>query len=223
VLIFGLVRAGRGALAPFAVGAYITAAYFWSSSTSFANPMIDVARMLSDTFAGIAPSSVPMFVLMQALGGAAGGAAVALLYPTAAEVAGDAVVPHEDPAPPPSGARGAGPHPHTGPRGHPDRSAAMTASTPGPAEQVVTGQQVARIIDDLARDYDDVASELPKNRPAQGSSADAHLSPLPPAPTPVQPTDRMGSAGRGRSARGEAGSSGDRPRVLSSPPSPTPT
>ena len=55
VLIFALVRAGRAALAPFAVGAYITAAYWWSSSTSFANPMIDVARTLSDTFAGIAP------------------------------------------------------------------------------------------------------------------------------------------------------------------------
>ena len=58
VLIFGLVRSGRGAAAPFAVGAYITAAYWWSSSTSFANPMIDVARMLSNTFAGIAPRSV---------------------------------------------------------------------------------------------------------------------------------------------------------------------
>ncbi|WP_448625902.1 aquaporin [Geodermatophilus sp. URMC 64] len=97
VLIFGLVRAGRGGLAPFAVGAYITAAYFWSSSTSFANPMIDVARMLSDTFAGIAPASVPMFVLMQLLGGAAGVAAVALLHPHIAARADAAVVPHENP------------------------------------------------------------------------------------------------------------------------------
>src|SRR3954452_10257340 len=68
VLIFGLVRSGRTAVAPFAVGAYITAAYWWSSSTSFANPMIDVSRMLSNTFAGIAPSSVPMFVVMQLVG-----------------------------------------------------------------------------------------------------------------------------------------------------------
>src|SRR3954451_5634481 len=83
VLIFGLVRAGKAALAPFAVGAYITAAYWWSSSTSFANPMIDLARTLSDTFAGIAPASVPMFVLMQLAGGAAGVAAVAVLYPDA--------------------------------------------------------------------------------------------------------------------------------------------
>jgi glycerol uptake facilitator-like aquaporin len=97
VLIFGLARAGRAALAPFAVGAYITAAYWWSSSTSFANPMIDIARTLSDTFAGIAPSSVPMFLLMQALGGAIGVAVVAVLYPTVAAVAEDVVVPREIP------------------------------------------------------------------------------------------------------------------------------
>src|SRR3954449_8170176 len=96
VLIFGLVRSGRAAVAPFAVGAYITAAYWWSSSTSFANPMIDVARTLSDTFAGIGPASVPMFVLMQLIGGAAGVAAVALLYPHIAERADEAVVPHEE-------------------------------------------------------------------------------------------------------------------------------
>ena len=95
VLIFGLVRARRGGLAPFAVGAYIAAAYFWSSSTSFANPMIDVARMLSDTFAGIAPASVPMFVLMQLVGAAAGVAAVALLHPAVAARADAAVVPHD--------------------------------------------------------------------------------------------------------------------------------
>jgi len=95
VLIFGLVRGGRAVVAPFAVGAYITAAYWWSSSTSFANPMIDLARTLSDTFAGIAPSSVPMFVLMQLVGGAAGVAAVAALYPEVSAVADDVVVPRE--------------------------------------------------------------------------------------------------------------------------------
>jgi glycerol uptake facilitator-like aquaporin len=95
VLIFALVRAGRAALAPFAVGAYITAAYWWSSSTSFANPMIDLARTLSDTFAGIAPASVPMFLLMQLVGGAAGVAAVAVLYPTVPAVADAVVVPHD--------------------------------------------------------------------------------------------------------------------------------
>jgi arsenate reductase len=95
VLIFALVRGGRASLAPFAVGAYITAAYWWSSSTSFANPMIAVARMLSNTFAGIAPASVPMFLIMQLVGGAAGVAAVALLYPRIAARADAAVVAHE--------------------------------------------------------------------------------------------------------------------------------
>lgn len=97
VLIFGLVRAGRTAIAPFAVGAYITAAYWWSSSTSFANPMIDLARSLSNTFAGIAPASVPMFVLMQFIGAAAGAAAVRLLYPRLADPAAQVVVPHPQP------------------------------------------------------------------------------------------------------------------------------
>ena len=94
VLIFALVRSGRAAAAPFAVGAYIAAAYWWSSSTSFANPMIDLARTLSDTFAGIAPSSVPAFVVAQLIGGALGVAVVVLLYPSADAVAGDVVVPH---------------------------------------------------------------------------------------------------------------------------------
>jgi glycerol uptake facilitator-like aquaporin len=96
VLIFASVRAGRAALAPFAVGAYITAAYWWSSSTSFANPMIDLARTLSDTFAGIAPASVPMFLLMQLAGGAAGVAVVAVLHPTLGAVADAVVVPHDE-------------------------------------------------------------------------------------------------------------------------------
>ena len=97
VLIFALVRAGRAALAPFAVGAYIFAAYWWSSSTSFANPMIDLARTLSDTFAGIAPASVPMFLVAQLVGGALAVAIVAVLYPTVAAVADDVVVPREVP------------------------------------------------------------------------------------------------------------------------------
>jgi glycerol uptake facilitator-like aquaporin len=60
----------RAAAVPYAVAAYITAAYWFTSSTSFANPAVTVARMLSDTFAGIAPASVPMFVLMQLVGAA---------------------------------------------------------------------------------------------------------------------------------------------------------
>jgi len=94
VLIFGVVRSGRLSIAPFAVGSYITAAYWWSSSTSFANPMIDVSRMLSNSFAGIAPSSVPMFIAMQLVGGAVAVAVVHVLYPTVSAVAGDVVVPH---------------------------------------------------------------------------------------------------------------------------------
>jgi arsenate reductase len=98
VLVFALVRGGRAALAPFAVGAYITAAYWWSSSTSFANPMIDVARTLSNTFAGIAPSSVPMFVLVQLLGGAVAVAVVVLLFPSVGSGADAVTMPHAQPA-----------------------------------------------------------------------------------------------------------------------------
>ena len=94
VLIFGLVRSGRAGAAPFAVGAYIAAAYWWSSSTSFANPMIDIARMLSNSFAGIAPSSVPMFFVMQLMGGGLAVVAVHLLYPAVGLAAADVVVPH---------------------------------------------------------------------------------------------------------------------------------
>jgi arsenate reductase len=89
IVIFGVVRGGRGHQVGYAVGAYITAAYWFTSSTSFANPAITLARTLSDTFAGIAPGSVPMFVLMQLAGGALAVAAVVVLYPNAAQVAGE--------------------------------------------------------------------------------------------------------------------------------------
>ena len=68
LVIFALARSGRSRLAPAAVGAYIGAAYFFTSSTSFANPAITVGRMFSNTFAGIAPSSVPAFVAAQVTG-----------------------------------------------------------------------------------------------------------------------------------------------------------
>ncbi|MDX6232755.1 MAG: hypothetical protein QOH68_1755 [Nocardioidaceae bacterium] len=89
VVIFGVVRAGRGRQVAFAVGGYITAAYWFTSSTSFANPAITIGRALSDTFAGIAPASVPMFVLMQLLGGLLAVGAALLLYPDAGRVADD--------------------------------------------------------------------------------------------------------------------------------------
>jgi arsenate reductase len=68
VVIYGSIRAQRANLVPFTVAAWITGAYFFTSSTSLANPAVTVARSLSNTFAGIAPESVPMFVLMQLIG-----------------------------------------------------------------------------------------------------------------------------------------------------------
>jgi glycerol uptake facilitator-like aquaporin len=87
IVIFGVVRAGRSAMVPFAVGGYIAAAYWFTSSTSFANPAITVGRTLSDTFAGIAPDSVPMFVLMQVIGTGLAVGAVLALYPDSAVLA----------------------------------------------------------------------------------------------------------------------------------------
>jgi arsenate reductase len=98
LVILGVVRSGRSSAAAFAVGAYITAAYWFTSSTSFANPAVTVGRMLSDTFAGIAPSSVPMFVVMQVVGALA--AVVLALYLFPGVPAADLVVPHEAPEQP---------------------------------------------------------------------------------------------------------------------------
>ena len=70
LVIFALARSGRSQHAPAAVAAYIGAAYFFTSSTGFANPAITVGRMFSNTFAGIAPSSVPSFIAAQVVGGA---------------------------------------------------------------------------------------------------------------------------------------------------------
>jgi arsenate reductase len=93
MVILGLVRAGRASLAPFAVGAYIAAAYWFTSSTSFANPAVTIARTLSNTFAGIAPESVPAFVVMQIVGALA---AVALMLFWHPHLSGEnVVVPHD--------------------------------------------------------------------------------------------------------------------------------
>jgi glycerol uptake facilitator-like aquaporin len=81
LVIFALARSGRPQSTPAAVGAYIGAAYFFTSSTSFANPAITVGRSLSNTFAGIAPSSVPSFVGAQILGGVAAVGLIWILYP----------------------------------------------------------------------------------------------------------------------------------------------
>jgi glycerol uptake facilitator-like aquaporin len=95
LVIFALARSGRSHIAPAAVGAYIGAAYFFTSSTSFANPAITVGRMFSATFAGIAPASAPSFIAAQIIGGALAVAAVRVLYPPTAEAAG-VVVPHQE-------------------------------------------------------------------------------------------------------------------------------
>jgi arsenate reductase len=92
LVIFGVVRQGRAALAPFAVGAYIAAAYWFTSSTSFANPAVTIARTLSNTFAGIRPTSAPAFVVVQVLGALCAVALVRFLHPTVD--AADIVVPH---------------------------------------------------------------------------------------------------------------------------------
>ena len=97
LVIFSLARTRRGTSAPAAVGAYIGAAYFFTSSTSFANPAIDVGRVFSNTFAGIAPASVPGFVIAQLVGGAAAIAVIRYLYPDLSpDQAGEAVLPHAD-------------------------------------------------------------------------------------------------------------------------------
>lgn len=84
LVIFALARTGRGAVIPWAVGAYIGAAYFFTSSASFANPAITIGRMFSDTFAGIAPSSAPGYIAAQLLGGALGLLAVRVFFPAPA-------------------------------------------------------------------------------------------------------------------------------------------
>jgi glycerol uptake facilitator-like aquaporin len=97
LLIFVLARTGRAALSAAAIGAYIGAAYWFTSSTSFANPAVTIGRVFSNTFAGISPSSVPLFIGAQLVGAAVGLALVRFLYPDAGDYAGDAVVPHATP------------------------------------------------------------------------------------------------------------------------------
>jgi glycerol uptake facilitator-like aquaporin len=93
LLIFALARTGKGPATAAAVGAYIGAAYWFTSSTSFANPAVTIARMFTDTFAGIAPSSVAPFIIAQLVGAALGLALLLALYPTAAQTADEVVVP----------------------------------------------------------------------------------------------------------------------------------
>jgi glycerol uptake facilitator-like aquaporin len=95
LVIFALARSGRSRTAPAAVGAYIGAAYFFTSSTSFANPAITVGRMFSNTFAGIAPSSAPSFIAAQVVGGVLAYCLIRMLYPgLTPDDAADVLVPH---------------------------------------------------------------------------------------------------------------------------------
>jgi arsenate reductase len=101
LVIFALARSGRSRVVPAAVGAYIGAAYFFASSTSFANPAVSVGRMFSDTFAGIAPSSVPAFIAAQIIGGALAVVVIRALYPGVTPAQADRiVVPHQGQAGP---------------------------------------------------------------------------------------------------------------------------
>ncbi len=104
LVIFSLARTKRAHIAPAAVGAYIGAAYFFTSSASFANPAITVGRLFSNTFAGIAPASVPGYVIAQLVGGVCAIFTVRVLYPDlTADEAADAVMPHhqDEPLSPP--------------------------------------------------------------------------------------------------------------------------
>ena len=94
LVIFGVVKSGRPDMAAFAVGAYIAGAIFFTSSTAFANPAVTVARTLTDTFAGIAPSSAPAFIVAELLGTAAAIGIAAFLFSHIEDVADQVVVPH---------------------------------------------------------------------------------------------------------------------------------
>jgi arsenate reductase len=97
LVIFALARSKRAATIPAAVGAYIGGAYFFTSSASFANPAITIGRMFSNTFAGIAPASVPEFVTAQALGGLLAVLAIRALYPQLSPTdAAEVLVPGDD-------------------------------------------------------------------------------------------------------------------------------
>jgi len=87
LVIFGLMRSHRPSAVPVAVGAYITGAYFFTSSTSFANPAVAVARMFSNTFAGISPGSVAPFVAAELVGAAIAFLAIRVLHPPEREAA----------------------------------------------------------------------------------------------------------------------------------------
>jgi arsenate reductase len=94
LVIFGVVRSRRTSVVAFAVGAYIAGAYYFTSSTSFANPAVTIGRMFSDTFAGIEPASAPAFVVAQLAAIAVAVGLIRVLWPNIEEVADEVLVPH---------------------------------------------------------------------------------------------------------------------------------
>ena len=148
LVIFALARSGRSRSAPAAVGAYIGAAYFFTSSTSFANPAITVGRMFSNTFAGIAPSSAPAFIAAQVIGGVLAVIVIRALYPRLPPCWGRR---HHRPAP----ARRTRPGPHRAGRagargaryvGERETGCGRRDARPGPAEVAAPEEQEARCI-----------------------------------------------------------------------------
>lgn len=97
LLVLGLARTGRQNIGPVAVASYIGAAYWFTSSTSFANPAVTIARAFSDTFAGIAPASVPPFIAFQLVGAVVGVALVAVLFGRPQATADDVTASHGEP------------------------------------------------------------------------------------------------------------------------------
>lgn len=95
LVVFGVVRSQRTSVVAFAVGAYIAGAFYFTSSTSFANPSVTLARSLSDTFAGIAPASIPGFLIAEVVGAVCAVGLISLLFPRVREYADQVVVPHD--------------------------------------------------------------------------------------------------------------------------------
>jgi glycerol uptake facilitator-like aquaporin/protein-tyrosine-phosphatase len=153
-LIFALARTGRGALAAPAVGAYIGAAYWFTSSTSFANPAVTVGRIFSDTFAGIAPGSAGAFVGVQLVGLIVGAAVTLALYPGVSERADDVVLPWQNP-PRDEAVAGNAENPH-----EPDLDRRALPSTPQQetALDTTTRDPYPAIVDDLTYAYEGVFS-----------------------------------------------------------------
>ena len=151
-LIFALARTGRGALAAPAVGAYIGAAYWFTSSTSFANPAVTVGRVFSDTFAGIAPGSAGAFVAVQLVGLVIGAAVILALYPDIGEQTDDVVLASQ------SHQRGSAITPDAHEPGPPDEPVPSTTPEQESGMDITTRDPYPAIVEDLTYAYEGVFS-----------------------------------------------------------------